>query len=323
MKRWLIPIVAVVALLFGVVSVLRTQPRSQRTSPPEPPPHSDFAQTIAAVGLIEASTENIAIGSHLPGVVEKIYVVAGDRVKAGAPLFKIDDRQLRAGLGQAEAARRAAEARVGVASAVLNDLTQQLQFAENVHDPRAVSAEEITRRRSAVDTAKARLTEAQAEVQTAAAQIAMVKTDLERSVVTTPTDGEVLQVKLRVGEYAVAGATANPMILVGRPKPLYLRVDVDEQEAWRVKPQAKAEATVRGNATLRTPLQFVRFEPFVLPKKSLTGDNTERVDTRVLQVIYRVERDDVRLFIGQQMDVFIDDGDEKVAARNSQDGAQR
>src|SRR5258708_40357599 len=57
---------------------------------------------------------------------------------------------------------------------------------------------------------------------------------------------------------------------------------------------------------LTTPLKFVRFEPFVLPKKSLTGDSTERVDTRVLQVIYRVERDDLRLFVGQQMDVFID-----------------
>jgi hypothetical protein len=43
-----------------------------------------------------------------------------------------------------------------------------------------------------------------------------------------------------------------------------------------------------------------------LPKKSLTGDSTERVDTRVLQVIYRVQRDDLRLFVGQQMDVFID-----------------
>jgi len=50
----------------------------------------------------------------------------------------------------------------------------------------------------------------------------------------------------------------------------------------------------------------VRFEPFVIPKKSLTGDSTERVDTRVLQVIFRVERDDLPLFVGQQLDVFID-----------------
>ena len=54
------------------------------------------------------------------------------------------------------------------------------------------------------------------------------------------------------------------------------------------------------------PLQFVRVEPYVIPKKSLTGDNTERVDTRVLQVIYRVEDANPALFVGMQMDVFLD-----------------
>jgi HlyD family secretion protein len=93
---------------------------------------------------------------------------------------------------------------------------------------------------------------------------------------------------------------------LGRTKPLYVRTDVDEHEASRVRPEASAIAAVRGNAELKTPLKFVRFEPFVLPKKSLTGDSTERVDTRVLQVIYRVEREDLRLFVGQQMDVFIE-----------------
>ena len=53
------------------------------------------------------------------------------------------------------------------------------------------------------------------------------------------------------------------------------------------------------------------YEPFVVPKKSLTGDSTERVDTRVLQVIYRVEDDALPLFVGQQMDVFIDGSDLK------------
>jgi hypothetical protein len=47
----------------------------------------------------------------------------------------------------------------------------------------------------------------------------------------------------------------------------------------------------------------VRFEPFIVPKQSLTGDSTERVDTRVLQVIYRVEPDRAPLFIGQQLDI--------------------
>jgi HlyD family secretion protein len=94
-------------------------------------------------------------------------------------------------------------------------------------------------------------------------------------------------------------------------------VDVEEHEAWRVRPEAGATAAVRGNANLETPLTFVRFEPFVVPKKSLTGDSTERVDTRVLQVIYRIEDQNVPLFVGQQMDVFIDAGNQRHSIERS------
>jgi HlyD family secretion protein len=93
---------------------------------------------------------------------------------------------------------------------------------------------------------------------------------------------------------------------LGRLKPLHVRVDVDEHEGWRVRAGARAVGQVRGNAALEAPLAFVRFEPVVVPKRSLTGDSTERVDTRVLQVIYRVEDENLPLFVGQQLDVFIE-----------------
>jgi hypothetical protein len=44
----------------------------------------------------------------------------------------------------------------------------------------------------------------------------------------------------------------------------------------------------------------------VIPTRSLTGDNTERVDTRVLQVIYEFRERNVPVFVGQQMDVFLE-----------------
>jgi len=131
--------------------------------------------------------------------------------------------------------------------------------------------------------------------------------------VRSPIDAEVLQVKLRVGEFAAAAPGTQPLIVLGRSKPLHVRVDVDEHEGWRVHAGATAVGRLRGNADLKTPLVFVRFEPFVVPKRSLTGDSTERVDTRVLQVIYRVERDDLPLFVGEQLDVFVDAG--RVALR--------
>jgi multidrug efflux pump subunit AcrA (membrane-fusion protein) len=307
MKKFIFPLVAMAALTFGVISVVRSQPKRETTVPSSPPPVSLFEHTVAAVGLVESSTENITIGTPLSDVASEVLVTVGQSVKAGDPLFKLDDRQRRADLGARQAELRVAESQVKVSAAVLDDATRQLNFAESLRDKSAISSEELARRRSAVETAQARLDEAEAQAASAAAQIKMVETQIERSTVRASVDGEVLQVKIHPGEFAPAGVTATPLVLLGRLKPLHIRVDVDEHEAWRVHPEAKATAAVRGNADLKTPLTFVRFEPFVLPKKSLTGDSTERVDTRVLQVIYRVESDNLRLFAGQQMDVFIED----------------
>jgi hypothetical protein len=95
-------------------------------------------------------------------------------------------------------------------------------------------------------------------------------------------------------------------MLLGDVDTLYVRVDVDENDAWRVRKDAPAMAFVRGNADLKTPLKFVRVEPYVVPKRSLTGDSTERVDTRVLQVIYSFYKGALPIYVGQQMDVFIE-----------------
>jgi len=80
---------------------------------------------------------------------------------------------------------------------------------------------------------------------------------------------------------------------------------VDERDIPRFRPGSPAKAYPRGETSCELALRFVRVEPLVLPKKALTGDNTERVDTRVLQVIYAVESANDRIYIGQQLDIFI------------------
>jgi HlyD family secretion protein len=306
MKRFTLPVLGLLAALWAIVSVARTHPTYQATNPPSAPPVADFPETVAAVGLVEASTENISVGTPLAGVVSRVFVTAGQAVRAGEPLFELDTRHLRADLEVRRQALAVARARVGVAEAQLDDLRAQLAFVEQVKDVRAISTEEVTRRRSAVETATAALAEARAQVAAAEALVAQVQTEVERSTIRAPLEAEVLQLKLRVGEFAPAATTTTPLVLLGRAKPLHVRVDVDEHEAWRVRPEAAAAGHPRGDASLKAPLRFVRFEPFVVPKRSLTGDSSERVDTRVLQVIYRVESDELPLYVGQQLDVFIE-----------------
>jgi len=63
-----------------------------------------------------------------------------------------------------------------------------------------------------------------------------------------------------------------------------------ESDRARFKEDAKAEAKTRGFPRQTLPLRFVRVEPSIVPKRSLTGDTAERVDTRVMQVIYAIDR---------------------------------
>src|SRR6266567_4174899 len=356
MKRTVLPIVAAVAAILGMISVARTRPRREPTVPPSAPPTSSFEQVVAGVGLVEANSENIDISCAVSGMVTQLYVKAGDRVGQGQKLFSLDDRDLRADqqvkrtalegaqarLAKLEQEPRAEE-RVREAQANLADAEVQMRLIESVTDKRAVRDEDVQRRRLAYKAAQARLAEVEAqlellkagawapdiavaksEVAQAEAQVKMVETNIDRLTMRAPIAGVILQNKVRLGQYAQCGPLSEPLMILGSVTPLHIRVDVDEHDAWRVPGGAQAVASPRGNGSIRIPLEFVRFEPYVIPKKSLTGDSTERVDTRVLQVIYRIRDGEPSVYVGQQMDVYIDGSAIGLSSKNSANsGASR
>jgi HlyD family secretion protein len=133
--------------------------------------------------------------------------------------------------------------------------------------------------------------------------VEQVQTDLERLTVRAPVAGTILQVNVRAGE--AVGARPEPPILLGETQPLHLRVDLDEQQIARFRSDAPASAVRRGAPQPVFALRFVRVEPLVVIKRALTGDISERTDSRVLQVIYELDAHRERLYVGQQMDVFI------------------
>src|SRR5439155_15315491 len=136
-------------------------------------------------------------------------------------------------------------------------------------------------------------------------QIEQVKTEIERATVVAPVDGVVLQVNVRAGE-RISERDAKALMVLGDVSIYHVRVDIDERDIARFRPGAPAKAYPRGETAHEINMRFVRVEPYVVPKKSLTGDNTERVDTRVLQVLYAIEGTDHPVYVGQQLDVFID-----------------
>ena len=118
-------------------------------------------------------------------------------------------------------------------------------------------------------------------------------------------DGEILQLNVRVGQFA-ALTWKEPMIVLGDVNHLHVRVDIDENDLPYFEKGTRAIATLKGRPNVRFPLEFVYVEPYVIPKQSLTGSNSERVDTRVLQVVYALpDKRPIDVYVGQQMDVYL------------------
>jgi len=93
MKRYLLPVLAA-CLLFAVASTLAHHSTEKTTLPPAPPPEADSSRAVAAVGLVEAPTEDIQLSCAVSGMVTALYVKAGDHVRTGQKLFSADDRDL-------------------------------------------------------------------------------------------------------------------------------------------------------------------------------------------------------------------------------------
>ena len=285
--------------LLGVIAcgslVLRLRANINEPVPPPPiaPATKPFAHSLGAAGLVEARRENTLVGVPLPGLVTEVKVKVWDHVEVGQPLLTLDSRELEAALGPQRA-------QIRVAEATLMRLRNQLSRLETVSDQRAISAEDIKLRRSDVEVAEAQL-------EAAHAAEAQTRTLLERLTVRAPITGTILQVNIRAGEYASPSASTAPLVL-GVTDELQVRADVDEQLAPRVQQGARAVAFIKGDSTDPIQLEFVRLEPIIIPKKSLTGASVERVDTRVLQVIFRFPNNPSHpIYVGQQMDIFIEE----------------
>lgn len=87
---------------------------------------------------------------------------------------------------------------------------------------------------------------------------------------------------------------------------LHVRVDIDENDLPRFRPGLPGTGHLRGDAGHPLKLDFVRVKRFAEPRKALTGAGNERVDTRVLQVIYQILPSDRTVYVGQQIDVYLD-----------------
>ncbi len=349
--KYILPTFAFGMLAFGGIHVLRSQPSVDKLAPPAKPARSPFGNTVAAAGLIEASSENIAIGAAIPGVVLEVFRTpkdVGTAVKKGTPLFRVDDRHLQAQLkfqkanlavAQAQYAKLQSmprpeelpivKAKARAAEAHYRLMKDQADRARLLLSKNAISPEDATQRKLTAETAKFQWDQTEADlallqkgawepdlavgkanINLAAAQIEQTLTEIARATVLAPIDGHLLQISVRPGEF-VGAQPGQALMMIGDLSKYHVRVDIDEHDIGRFRPDAPAKVVIRGPDRREVKVKFIRVERYVTPKRALTGDNTERVDTRVLQAIYEMETPPQPIYVGQQVDVFIETKERK------------
>ncbi len=298
-RKIILPLVALMGILFGIFMIHFNAKKPPIVRILFPPPVSPYKHYLAGEGIIESVYKNILIGTSFDEMVDEIYVKIGQIVKKGTPLFKLDTRTFEAQLIQALLEQKVAET---------NYQNQSIQFSfyEQLKRKAAVS-------KQAYQTARYNKELAQKRLSVSCAAVNTIKTNIQRSITRAPIDGEILQINVRlgqsvnrVGQSISNNASNKPPILLGDTSFYHLRIDINEEDAWRFISGSKATAFMRGNANIAIPLEFVYLEPYMVPKTSLSGLATERVDTRVLQVVYKFAKEKYPIFVGQQLDVYLE-----------------
>ncbi len=285
--------------------------RSQAGHPPAPPPleepaRSPYPSAIAATGIIEASHENVHVATAKPGLVTKVFPSVGSNVKTGDPLFQIDNREALARVATLRTQIDVQNASLAQSQVALAEAQDQLLRVNTTASARILTGDELSRRKFALQSAEALLAHGRALLEAAQAQLAQAETERDVLTVRASRDGRILRLSLREGEYANINPP-EPLMVLGDVDSLQIRADVDEQNAPLIQTGRAATAYLKGDSSTRLPLTFVRIDPFVVPKKSLTGESTERVDTRVLQVIFNLKQPQGKtLYVGQQVDLYIE-----------------
>jgi RND family efflux transporter MFP subunit len=311
-SRNILPVIAVIGLALAAFLIWRGLPNRALEEPEETPARATGALAdaprVAGAGVVEPSSEVLELGTSLSGLVTAVLVRPGDYVSRGQPLFRVDDRDVRARLLEAEANIREAIASIGEARAAETAASRQLSLYRDIADPAAISRSEVIRAEGEASVARSRRQLAEARLGAARAARNRANVELTRLGVVAPISGEILRVDVRPGEYVQAGqqgSNATPYIQMGETRPLHVRVDIDEDEATRLALGSEAVVSPRGAANRQVRARFVRAEPQVIPKRSLTNSAAERVDVRVLQVIYELPATDGLFRVGQQVDAFV------------------
>jgi HlyD family secretion protein len=303
---------------------------------------SELTPLVVAPGRVEPISEEVEIGTEISGRVEAVLVREGNGVQRGQVLAVLQPREYeaqliasKARLSQAQAElqrlingarqeeRREVWAAVEQTDAVLHNAQIEVQRRQMLLRRGYIAREEVDRAQRDLRVARARFHEAQeryafvtaaarederarvqAAVAIAQAQVYEAQARLDKTLIRSPLNGTVLRRHVHSGEVVSPEIPRTPMFVVADTTKLCVRADIDETDIGKLQVGLKAYVMAAAYGDTKFWGRVVRIGQ-VLGKKNLyTDEPTERVDTKILETLIELDRDQL-LVPGLRVDVFI------------------
>lgn len=294
--------------------------------------YPEVAGTVRKILITEG--QSIKKGTPLLILDDSVQLAATEQQKALMDAAEAQLNQLKAQPRKETLA--VLRAQMNATHASLRNVQDQLDKQTRAFriNPHAVSRDALDNAKNAVKIAKANHEVAQRQfeltqagtwiydLQTQEKQVASLRKAylassalLDKYTIKAPVDGTVLAIGAAMGSYvSPQGAYGTytqgfqPVLVMGESEGyLEVRSYVDEILIHRLPPlsEMSAQMFLRGTTT-HMPLEFVRIQPYVIPKIELSNQRQERVDVRVLPIIFRFEKPkDLALYPGQLVDVYM------------------
>jgi HlyD family secretion protein len=251
----------------------------------------DLAKSVVATGKVEPITK-VEIKSKASGIVKKLLVDAGDRVKKGQVLCELDREEIQAQVNSARAqllASQAAERGAGadLARAKVDAEGPDVPLLKRAYDRASRMAKEGVVSQSALDDAQknyelalnkqnvakaqvlvltAKEKQAGAQVEQDKANLAQLDEQLSYTTITSPIDGVVLSRDVEMGDAVssilVLGSSATLIMTLGDTSQVYVKGKVDESDIGkvylsqpaRIKVESFKDKTFHGKVTKIAPM---------------------------------------------------------------------
>jgi HlyD family secretion protein len=276
-----------VGLFAGLLAALLGLAGCDEAPAPEAQPKLEASFSASAKGRIDIEGGLVRLAAQREGVIERVVVEEGERVKAGQLLATLSEEQPRRAMRQTQA--ETAQARAALAPIQL-----RLQAAEREAKRLQGLAADDTVARQELDTARDQVAQQRAELQLAQAAVAVAQSreqvadyEIEQRRVRAPAAGQIVRRTARAGD-GVSIATVTPLFLFAPDAPLIVRAELEERWLANVRVGQKAEVVLEADETQRLPATVLRVAP-VVGLRTPGDDPAERQDARVAEVVLALQ----------------------------------